>query len=542
MKKLTFLMTIGIFLISSKISMGIDIIPKPQLIQESEGTFVFSKNLVISAPEMFNHEAEVLAEMFEISSGYKLSIKNSSFVAQITFIHDTELQANLGDEGYVLNVKKDKIEISAAKPAGAFYALQSIKQMLPVEVAGYYPTPDLEMSIPCVYIEDKPRFGWRGYMLDCSRFFPSVDRIKKHLDMMALYKLNTFQWHFTDYQGWRMQVMKYPKLTKVGALRKQRIIYQRGRELYGNLAPDNGFYTQEQIKEIVAYAQSQHITVIPEIDIPAHSIAAIAAYPELSCTGAPAEVKQSNHGGMSNVLCPGKETTFEFIENVLLEVFDLFPSKIIHIGGDEVDKNGWKVCQHCNKRMDKEHLQDYNELQSYFIERVEKFVNKHEKTIIGWDEILEGGLAPNAMVMSWRGEEGGIAAAKMKHQVVMTPNDFLYFDYVQSTNRENEPYLTFPKILPLEKVYGYNPIPNSLTEKEGKYIVGVQANMWSNFILSPAHFEYMTYPRLCALAELAWTPLNKKNYTEFVSKLEKQYLRFDETHVAYRRHDKDAKE
>ncbi len=528
--------------ILGKTTMGINIIPQPQLVQKSEGTFVFSKSLLISAPEIFKHEAEVLADMFEISSGYKLGIENNSGSTQIIFKHEIRLQGKLGDEGYILEVKKDRIVISATKPAGAFYALQSIKQMLPVEVAGYYPTPELEMSILCVYIEDKPRFAWRGYMLDCSRFFPSVDRIKTHLDMMALYKLNTFQWHFTDYQGWRMQVMKYPKLTKVGALRKQKVIYQQGRKLYGNLTPDNGFYTQEQIKDIVAYAKSRHITVVPEIDIPAHSIAAIAAYPELSCTGAPAEVKDSNHGGMSNVFCPGKETTFEFVENVLLEVFDLFPSKIVHIGGDEVNKDGWKACPHCKKRIDDEHLQDYNELQSYFIERVEKFVNKHERTIIGWDEILEGGLAPNAMVMSWRGEEGGIEAAKMKHQVVMTPNDFLYFDYVQSKDRENEPYVTFPKVLPLEKVYGYNPVPDTLTEKESNFIVGVQANMWSNFVVSPAHFEYMTYPRLCALAELAWTPQHKKDYAEFVSKLEKQYLRFDETHVAYRRHDKGFKQ
>ena len=542
MNKSVFLIVLLLLLMLSEQAMSINIIPCPQIVQASEGIFVFSKNQIISVPKTLLHEAEVLANMFEVSSDFKLDVKENYKRAQIIFEHKVDFLDSLGEEGYILDINKNKITIKAAKPAGAFYAVQSIKQMLPVEVAGYYAVPKIKMSIPCVYIKDKPRFAWRGYMLDCSRFFSSMDRVKKYLEMMALYKLNTFQWHLTDYQGWRMQVMKYPNLTKVGALRKQKEIYQQGRVLYSNQTPDNGFYTQKQIKDIVAYAKALHINVIPEIDVPAHSIAAIAAYPELSCTGNPVEVKQSNHGGMSNVFCPGKETTFEFVENVLLEVFDLFPSDIIHIGGDEVNKDGWKVCPHCKKRMDDEHLEDYDQLQSYFIKRVEKIANKHGKTIIGWDEILDGGLAPNAMVMSWRGEEGGISAAKKKHPVVMTPNDFLYFDYVQSADRENEPYVTFNKILPLEKVYAYNPVPQTLTKEEGEYVVGVQANMWSNFIVSPAHFEYMTYPRLCALAEISWTSHDKKDYTYFVSKLEKQYQRFDETHVAYRRHDKEIED
>lgn len=537
MKNLIFFTAIFSFLVFNNAAWGINIIPQPQLVQQSEGTFVFTPNIVISTPESFHSEAQKLAKMFEVCLGYQMAIDINGSNAQIIFKHNVELQDSLGNEGYILEVSKDKIRIEAANMAGAFYAIQSIKQLLPVEVAGYYPMPDVQMSIPCVYIEDKPRFAWRGYMLDCSRFFPSVDRIKKHLDMMALYKLNTFQWHFTDYQGWRMQVMKYPDLTKVGSLRKQKTIYQQGRKLYSNQTPDNGFYTQQQIKDIVDYAMVLHISVVPEIDIPAHSIAAIAAYPELSCTGNPAEVKESNHGGMSNVFCAGKETTFEFIENVLLEVFELFPSKIIHIGGDEVNKDGWKACSNCKKRIDSEHLEDYDELQSYFIKRVEKFVNQQGRTIIGWDEILDGGLAPNAMVMSWRGEDGGIKAAKMKHQVVMTPNDYLYFDYVQTENRAEEPYVAFNKVLPLEKVYQYNPVPQMLSKDESNYIVGVQANMWSNFIVSAAHFEYMTYPRLCALSELSWTEQNKKDYAGFILKLEKQYKRFDEAHVAYRRHE-----
>lgn len=538
MKKLTGFIATLLIVLLAKMGVAVDIIPQPQLVKESEGVFVFSEKTTISAPDVFADEAKFLSEILKASSGYTMEVTRNSRNAEVVFALVKDKLNEFGEEGYKLDVTKDKITIYAAKPTGAFYAIQSIKQMLPVEVAGYYFTPHVKMSVPCVYIEDKPRFAWRGYMLDCSRFFASVDRIKKHLDLMALYKLNTFQWHFTDYQGWRMQVMKYPDLTKIGSTRSQRSIFHPGRKLYSDKTPDNGFYTQEQIRDIVAYAKALHITVIPEIDIPAHSIAAIAAYPELSCSGNPAEVKHSNHGGMSNVFCPGKETTFEFVENVLLEVFELFPSKIVHIGGDEVNKDGWKACLHCKKRMEGEQLKDYEELQSYFIGRVEKFVNKHGKIIIGWDEILQGGLAPNAMVMSWQGEKGGIAAAKMKHPVVMTPDNYLYFDYVQSENRENEPYVAFKKVLPIKKVYNYDPTPNVLSEEEKGYIVGVQANMWSNFVTSPAHFEYMTYPRLCALAEIAWTNNEKKDYNDFESKLEKQYLRFKEAHVAYRRHDK----
>lgn len=519
----------------------VNIIPKPSRVKELDGTFEFTEKTSISAPKIFDDEAAVLSEMFKVSAGFRLNTKTKASKADVVFKHNSKLEQTLGGEGYLLTVTNNKIIIEAAAAAGAFYAIQSIKQLLPVAVAGYYPVKHLEMKIPCIEIEDSPRFKWRGYMLDCSRFFPSVDRIKKHLDIMALYKLNTFQWHLTDYQGWRMQVMQYPDLTKVGAHREQTIIRQRGKVDYEDRTPDNGFYTQQQIKEIVAYAAQRHITVIPEIDVPAHSIAAIAAYPELSCTGLPAEVKQLKVGGMSNVFCPGKESTFEFVENVLSEVFELFPSQIVHIGGDEVNKDGWKKCPHCSKRMDEKHLEDYDQLQSYFIKRVEKFANQHGKTIIGWDEILDGGLAPNAMVMSWRGEEGGIKAAQMKHQVVMTPHTDLYLDYAQSDNRDDEPYIGFGPTLVLEKVYNYNPVPKQLTSEEAQYIVGAQANMWSNYINTPAHFEYMTYPRLCALAELTWTADRDKNYKEFESKLEKQYNRFVEMHVAFRRHDKNER-
>ena len=517
---------------------NIHIIPKPSYLKEGYGKFTFNESTFISASKEFKDEAQILADMFKTSSGYTLAFSKKAKSANVIFKYNPDLIDEIGSEGYKLNISENRIIIEAADAAGAFYAVQSIKQMLPVEVAGYYPVPDIVMSVPCVEIKDSPRFKWRGYMLDCLRFFPSVDRIKKHLDIMALYKLNTFQWHLTDYQGWRMQVMKYPDLTKIGSHREQTIIRQRGKVDYEDKTPDNGFYTQEQIKEIVAYAAERHITIVPEIDVPAHSIAAIAAYPELSCTGEPAKVRELKVGGMSNVFCPGKEFTFKFIEDVLLEVFELFPSQIVHIGGDEVNKDGWKQCEHCSKRMKEEHLEDYDQLQSYFIKRVEKLANQRGKTIIGWDEILDGGLAPNAMVMSWRGEKGGIKAARMKHKVVMTPNQDLYLDYVQAKERDNEPYVAFGNVLPLERVYKYDPVPDQLSEDEKQYIVGAQANMWSNYINSPAHFEYMTYPRLCALAELTWTNKEDKDYSEFKSKLEKHYQRFHEMHVAYRRHDK----
>ncbi|MCT4587016.1 MAG: beta-N-acetylhexosaminidase [Carboxylicivirga sp.] len=538
MKKIIYISCLLLLLMAGNAFANINIIPKPHYLKAGTGQFRFNGATLVAASKELSDEARLLADMFTTVAGYSLEITKKEKSADVIFRYNPTLKDELGDEGYKLNVTSDKIVIEAAGKAGAFYAVQSIKQMLPVEVAGYYPVPDVKMSIPCVEIKDYPRFKWRGYMLDCSRFFPSVDRIKKHLDIMALYKLNTFQWHLIDYQGWRMQVMKYPNLTKIGSQRDQTIIRQRGKVDYEDKTPDNGFYTQEQIKEIVAYAAERHITIIPEIDVPAHSIAAIAAYPELSCTGEPAKVRELKVGGMSNVFCPGKDFTFKFIEDVLTEVFELFPSQVVHIGGDEVKKEGWQKCEHCSKRMKEEHLEDYDELQSYFIKRVEKFANKKGKTIIGWDEILDGGLAPNAMVMSWRGEKGGIKAAKMKHQVVMTPHHDLYLDYVQSKERENEPYVAFANVLPLERVYNYDPVPEQLTDEEKQYIVGAQANMWSNFINTPAHFEYMTYPRLCALAELTWTNQEDKDYSEFQNKLEKQYQRFHEMHVAYRRHDK----
>ncbi|QZE15420.1 beta-N-acetylhexosaminidase [Halosquirtibacter laminarini] len=519
-----------------------DIIPEPMVSNKIDGKFTFHSGIKIAAPNEFKKEALILSTLMKTSNGFEFEVKKRARHADVVLKHNPKLLDSLGEEGYKLVIRPNQITISAPTSTGAFYAIQTIRQLLPVAVDGYYPTPEIKMSIPCYEIEDQPRFSWRGYMLDCSRYFVSVDRIKKHLDLMALYKLNTFQWHLTDYQGWRMQVLHYPKLTKVGSKRDHTIFKRRGAVFVDDKTPDNGFYTQEQIKELVSYAADRHITIIPEIDLPAHSIAAIAAYPEISCTGNPAEVRALKVGGMSNVICPGKEISFEFVENVLKEVFELFPSKIVHIGGDEVKKDGWKQCPHCSKRMKEESLKDYNALQSYFITRVEAFANKHNRTIIGWDEILDGGVAPNAMVMSWRGEKGGIKAAKMHHPVVMTPNSFLYFDYLQSNDKHNEPYVQFRKVLPIKEVYRYNPTPSSLSEKEQKYIMGAQANMWGNFVTTPAHYEYMTYPRLCALSELVWTPLEKKNYNHFESKLEKQYQRFDEMHVAYRRHDKSVQE
>lgn len=517
---------------------AIDIIPDPVSLKAGTGSFVFREASRVYTPVSFKQEASALVQLFKTSKGFELLTAQNANSADVVFKHAPELEQKLGNEGYQLKVTAGHIEITAAKGAGAFYAVQSIRQMLPVEVDGYYPVSDIKMSIPAVKIEDRPRFEWRGYMLDCSRYFLSVDRIKKHLDLMALYKINTFQWHLTDYQGWRMQVMKYPRLTKVGSLRHSTVTYLRGKKKYDDQTPHNGFYTQDQIREIVAYAQARHIRVIPEIDVPAHSLAAIAAYPELSCTGAQVDVKRSKSGGSSNVFCPGKEHTFEFIEDVLLEVFELFPSTIVHIGGDEVDKSGWEKCEHCQKRMKDQGIKGLDELQSYFIARVETFANKHGKTIIGWDEILDGGLAPNALVMSWRGTKGGIKAAQIGHHVVMTPNKDLYFDYVQTKKREEESFVTFKSVLPLGRVYNYEPIPTELSVEESKYILGAQANMWSNFVNSPAHFEYMTYPRLLALAELTWTPAQQKDYKRFSAKMEKEYARFDEMHIAYRRHDK----
>jgi hexosaminidase len=512
------------------------IIPEPTQMRQGSGTFKFTPQTVISynSDELLN-EVNFFTNLFKITSGFQLeSTKNKLNKNCINLVLDKNLNT-LNNEGYELEIKKDVINIKASNPTGVFYAYQTIKQLLPPEVDGIYPVENLNTEVKCLSIKDEPRFQYRGYLLDVSRYFIPIRNIKKILKAMAFYKLNVFHWHLTDYQGWRLQIKKYPQLTLKGAKVNQTKWLFEGSNYIEDRIPAEGFYTQEEVKDLIAFAKKLHIRIIPEIDVPAHSIAAIAAYPHLTCSGEPQIVKEEKVGGMATVFCPGKETTFKFLEDVFDEVMALFPEQEIHIGADEVKKDDWEKCPHCKKRMEEQGLKSCEELQSYFVKRVENYLNKHNHNIIGWDEILEGGLAPNATVMSWRGTKGGIKAAKMGHKVIMTPTSHCYFDYCQGKDRTKEPYVRFKRYLPLSKVYSYDPIPEELNEKEAKLVLGAQANMWSNFIKNPSHAEYMTFPRLCAIAELTWSPLNKKDYEKFKEKLESHYPRLEQRHIIYRK-------
>jgi hexosaminidase len=526
------LLTLGI----TPTSLAQTVIPEPLEMTSNPETFGFDKETVIVYDdENILKEVTYLSKMFQTTSGFVLKTSSETPAKNFVKMSLNKDNSDLGNEGYELGISKNEIIIKALKPAGLFYACQTIQQLLPAEIDGVYPVTDLITTVSGLNIIDKPRFPYRGYMLDVSRHFIPLGSIKKILEAMAFYKMNTFHWHLTDYQGWRLQIMQYPELTLKGSISEQTQLSYKENEFIEDRIPSGGFYTQQEVRELIDFAKSLHIRIIPEIDVPAHSIAAIAAYPFLSCVGTPQKVKEAKVGGMATVFCPGKESTFEFLENVFDEVMELFPEQEIHIGADEVNKEEWEKCSHCLKRIKEERLQDVEELQSYFVKRIEKYLNKYEHDIIGWDEILEGGLAPNATVMSWRGIEGGIKAAQKGHQVIMTPKDFCYFDYSQGADRDGEPFVRFKAYLPLSKVYSYEPIPDALTEKEGSLILGAQANMWTNFVKSSSHVEYMTFPRLCAIAELTWSPKEKKNYDRFIDKLESHYPRLEQRHLIFRK-------
>ena len=434
---------------------------------------------------------------------------------------------------YHLSVNQKGIYIGGDNATGVFYGIQSLIQLLPM------PNGEQKLPIPYVEINDKPRFAYRGLMLDVGRHFMPVPFVKKFIDYLALHKMNEFHWHLTEDQGWRIEIKKYPRLTEVGAWRDGTVI---GRHWHGN---DNtrygGFYTQDQIKEVVAYAAKRYITIIPEIEMPGHGSAAIAAYPWLSCfpdekTNIPdsllsdegkkatGKLVYEKWGVAEDVFCAGKDSVFKFLQDVIDEVVPLFPSKYIHVGGDECPKTHWKRCPLCQKRMRDLGLKDEHELQSYFIQRMEKYINSKGKTLIGWDEILEGGLAPNAVVMSWRGEKGGIEAARQKHTVIMTPTTYVYFDYSQTKHEDS---LVIGGYLPLEKVYKYEPIPSELSADDGRYILGAQANIWTEYMSNPSKVEYMMFPRVDALSEVVWSPKSARNWEDFKKRLPYQFKRYD---------------
>lgn len=514
------------------------IIPWPLAVKQTEGSFIL-KNKVTVYCSFPKENKEPILQYFknELKKNYNIDI---SFVAKeqaadITF--NMQRMPTGGKPAYKLEVTNRGIIISSNFTEPAFHAIQTFFQLLPTN-------PTEKKEIPFVEIFDHARFEYRGMHLDVSRHFSPISFIKKYIDYLAYHKLNTFHWHLTDDQGWRIEIKKYPKLTSIGSKRNGTII---GR--YPGTGSDNkpygGFYTQEEIKEVVRYAKERFIDVIPEIEMPGHASAAIAAYPELSCfpekpTEIPAnmiskksveeqkngriKLVQETWGVFDDVFCAGKEETFTFLQHVIDEVMPLFPSTYFHIGGDECPKTHWKICPNCQQRMKENNLKDEHELQSWFVQRIEKYLNSKNKILIGWDEILEGGLAPNAVVMSWRGEAGGIEAAKQKHKVIMTPGNPLYFDHTQS---ENEDSVTIGGYNPIEKVYAYDPIPKELTVEEGKYILGAQANLWREYITNEKKTEYMIFPRMAALSEVLWTKKENKSWESFEKRLQEQFKRYD---------------
>ena len=503
------------------------VVPQPVSMTVNEGTFILTDKTILVADKSAKHEAEMLNFYLKKLYGFSLPIKAKAGKENALILR---VSGKDRKDGYTLQSTEKQITITGGGNEGLFYGTQTLLQLLPTENTGSsYP-------VPVVTIQDYPRFNYRGMHLDVARHFFDVDFIKKYIDYLAFHKFNNFHWHLTEDQGWRIEIKKYPKLTSVGAYRNGTIIggypgTGNTNERYG------GFYTQEQVKDIVKYAMDRHINVIPEIEMPGHASAAIAAYPQLSCfpdedTEIPAKTVwagskkgkqvQQTFGVFDDIFAP-TEYTFNFLEDVLDEVMALFPSKYIHIGGDEAPKNNWKRSEFAQKLIKEKGLKDEHGLQSYFIQRIEKYLNSKGRRIIGWDEILEGGLAPNATVMSWQGEAGGIEAATQGHDVIMTPNTYVYFDYSQTKNEDS---VVIGGYLPLEKVYGYEPMPSKLDEEKAKHILGAQANVWTEYMQYPSKVEYMIFPRMTALSEVIWSPKEKRDWERFSSHITDIFNRY----------------
>ncbi len=508
------------------------IIPKPAKLIQGKGSFILSwATKIVYEVNQQGQKAvvEYFARQIEKATGFRLETRDTLVLPRTNFIRLHSINDKiLGAEGYRIAAEKNNIRVSANAGAGFFYAVQTLLQLLPPEAHATKAAKNIEWNIPCVSIEDYPRFPWRGMHLDVSRHFFPKDFIKTYVDILAMHKMNVFHWHLTDDQGWRVEIRKYPKLTDVAAWRVDREHQHwsyRDPQRAGEKATYGGFYTQDEIREIVQYAADRNITVVPEIEMPAHTTALLAAYPQYSCTGGPFTVPPGGVWPITDIFCAGNDSTFLFLEDVLSEVMDLFPSKFIHIGGDEADKKEWKVCAKCQARIKDENLKDEAELQSYFIRRIEKFINSRDRRLIGWDEILEGGLAPNAAVMSWRGTEGGIASARQGHDAVMTPISHCYFNCYQG-KEELEP-LAAGGYIPLRTVYAYEPVPDSLTPAEGQHILGAQGCVWTEFIMTAEQVQYMTFPRMAALAEVVWSPKEARNWADFTARIEHQMKRYE---------------
>ena len=509
------------------------IIPLPSQMEVTGGAFILQPSARISytGGDEAAAVADQLAEVLRPATGFALKTSEGAG-GNITLLIDTSGEWN--PEEYRLSVTKRKVTLTAATPEGLFRGIQTIRQLLPPQIESSMLLSNVKWTMPCVSVTDYPRFEWRGMHLDVSRHFFDVGFVKRYIDILAMHKLNVFHWHLVDDQGWRIEIKKYPRLTETGAWRvdrEDRPWNAREPQQPGEKATYGGFYTQEEIKEITAYAAERYITVVPEIEMPAHVGSALAAYPEYSCTGGPFTVPPGSIWPITDIYCAGKDETFAFLEDVLTEVIELFPSEYIHIGGDEADKKEWRRCRDCQAKIRKEGLRDEEELQSYFVKRIEKFLTAKGRRLIGWDEILQGGLAPEATVMSWQGFEGGIAAAMSRHHAVMTPVSHCYFNIYQG-DPATEP-ISFRGLITLEKVYSFEPVPPELTPEEGKYIIGAQGCLWTEYVTDGKTAEYMILPRLTALSEVVWTAPENRSWDSFRERLPKLTERFDALGLAY---------
>jgi hexosaminidase len=528
---------------SQKSTRSIYLIPQPVSLAEGNGSFIIPTNLSIIFPK--NDEVKKIAEQFlkqiSIATGYKITGKEGSTAAAKSISLLLSADKTIPDEGYRLKVNSAGVTLTAKKPAGIFYGIQTLLQLFPPDIQRKLPNDRKEWNIPAVTIEDYPRFGWRGLMLDVSRHFFTVEQVKDYIDQMVKYKFNLLHLHLTDDQGWRLQIKSLPKLTEVGAWRVERIgtFGTLSKPQPGEPATYGGFYTHNDIKELVKYAADRFVNILPEIDVPGHSLAAIAAYAEL--TGTPGEYYvspgdrfmiwpddgQHFYGLLDNTLNPADEKVYEFLDKVFTEVAQLFPFAYIHMGGDETARNFWEKSEQIKALKQKENLKNLDEVQSYFVKRVEKIINSKGKKMIGWDEILDGGLAPNAAVMSWRGMKGGIEAAKLGHEVVMSPTDFAYIDYMQGDACIEPPvYAT----LRLKKAYQFEPLPEGVN---ASLVKGGQANLWTEQVYNMRQAQYMTWPRGFAIAEALWSPKEKRNWNDFVPRVENHFSRFDAAQVKY---------
>ncbi len=518
------------------------VIPLPQEVSLTQGNpFKLNENVLIAYPEnnaLLQRNAEFLSEYIQQATNYAPKTKAIAAGEQVKNAIVLGLDPSIANkEGYVLTTTPEGININGQTENGVFYGIQTLRKSIPAEAK------EATILIPAGEIKDEPRFSYRGMHLDVGRHFFPKEFMKKYIDLLALHNMNTFHWHLTDDQGWRIEIKKYPKLTEIGSQRSRTVIGRNTQE-YDN-TPYGGFFTQEEAKEIVKYAQERYITVIPEVDLPGHMLAALAAYPEMGCTGGPYEVCP-RWGIFEDVLCIGNDQTMQFLEDVMNEIIEIFPSKYVHIGGDEAPRTRWEKCPKCQARIkteglkaDKNHTAE-DRLQSYCMTRIEEFLNSKGRQIIGWDEILEGDVAPNATVMSWRGMEGGIKAAQLGHDVIMTPTSFCYFDYYQTADTKDEP-LGIGGYVPIEKVYSLEPVPAVLTEEQSKHILGAQANLWTEYIHSSEHVEYMVLPRMAALAEVQWTQPEKKDFKDFTKRLARLMKFYQRDGFNYAKHVFDLK-